>query len=90
MSSTTNLINVGDLYITLDVGRIVAYKNDDPYRSEFRMKPGYVFTVVETDIRHKPHSFVRVLMSNTGKFQLLNLEEFVAYLSYKNAIKKIG
>ena len=85
-----DVVKVGDLYITLEGGTILAFSNDEPYRSEFRMKPGYIFTVIETDINvGKVYDYVRVIMSNTGKFQLVDLDELVAYLS-RNFVKKIG
>lgn len=81
-------INEGDLYIVQSTTGPVAHKNNCPGRTEFRMKTGYMFTIVEKNISNEA-DYIRVLMSNTGKLQLLNRNVFNLYLE-ANHIKKIG
>jgi hypothetical protein len=89
-NTTTNHIEVGGLYQTTADGLILAYKNDQPERSEFRMKPEYVFTIIEeVEFPTRLYKFVRVLMANTGKFQLLHKSDLEIFLS-RNFIKRIG
>lgn len=76
------MINAGDLYITCDDSdlQIIAYNFERPWLADFRMKPKYAFVVIETNVIYKEQMFAKILMSNTGQFQLLKTHELKAFL----------
>ena len=93
-SYTTKLISNGDLYINLRDHGLIALKYDNPERSEFRMKSGYVFTVIDDECEELTKRFatipwvVKVLMANTGKLQLVRFVELEGYI-HSGLVKRL-
>ena len=91
MSSTTKSIKKvqsGDLFVhNSDVGLLVYNQNGI---SEFRMKQGYVFSVLESHTSDgNPTKYIKVLMANTGKMHYVLERDFDAWLS-RNQLEKLG
>ena len=94
MSSTTKSIKKvqsGDLFVhNSDVGLLVYNQNGI---SEFRMKQGYVFTVLEVPLAESKewshNKYIKVLMANTGKMHYVLERDFDAWLS-RNQLEKLG
>lgn len=82
------MVNVGDLFIHgPEIGLIVFNQHGF---TEFRMKEGYVFTILERDILDDFHGkHFKILMANTGKVHYVLERDFDAWFS-REYIKKIG
>lgn len=88
MKKVKLMIEIGGLYKDKH-GLLIAYKYDAPQFSEFRMKIDYVFCIIEDNIIHKKNIYIKILMTNTGKLQLIIQRAFIGCLE-KGFIEKIG
>ena len=87
MSDAT--VKAGDLFIhEYADGGLMVY--DGGGFSEFRMKQGYVFTVLELDVSDGfPWKYLKVLMANTGKVHYVLQRDFDGWLS-RGYLKRLG
>lgn len=79
MSDAT--VKAGDLFVhEYADGGLMVY--DRSGFSEFRMKEGYVFTVLELDVHDGfDAKYLKVLMANTGKIHYVFQRDFDGWLS---------